>query len=125
MSGGSGGSGGGGDSPRPTPKPVKPKKPSGGGGGGDPNPCDIDNVTTLNSPNPAVLKTLKKGDILDVVLVTAPRRGLQAKKAADTAGSITFPQMGQVMACIDAGEIYHAEVISISGGQCQLRVYLG
>ncbi len=119
----SGGSGGGGDDPRPT--SIKPKKKPGGDGGGavGPDPCDIDKKTILNSPNPAVLRTLRVGDFLDVVIATQPRKILQAKKGVDTAGSITFPQMGQVIRCLEDGETFKAEVVSVSGGQCHVRVF--
>lgn len=106
---------------------VKPKRGRGGDGGssgGDADPCDIDKKTILNSPNPAVLRTLRVGEILDVVVATSPRRILQAMTGSNVAGSITFPEMGQVINCIEKeGETFKAEVVSINGGQCHVRVY--
>jgi hypothetical protein len=114
------------DTTNTRPTAVSRKKSGGGGGGGggdNADPCDIDKRTILNSPNPTVLKTLKTGDILDVAVAAAPGKILQAKKGADVAGSITFPEMAQVILCIEEGEKFKAEILSISGGKCTVRVY--
>lgn len=122
MSGG-GGSGGG-DDFRPAPiKPTKKGRSGGGAGDGGSDPCDIDKKTILNSPDPAILKTLKVGEVLKVEVASGARKILEAKKGGNVAGSVTFPEMGQVIECIESGEAFEAEVVSISGGQCQVRVH--
>jgi hypothetical protein len=68
--------GGGGGSARPDPvTPIAPKSGGGGGGpggGGGADPCILVEDTNLNSPVPAVVATLKPGDVLTVRLVVGP-----------------------------------------------------
>lgn len=68
------GSGGGGDW-RPEAKPVSKPKGQGDGGGGEvpPDPCNITEVTTLNSVNRTVIAGLRPGDRLDVIFQAGPR----------------------------------------------------
>ena len=118
----SGGSGGGGGDWRPTPTP--PPKGGGGGGGKPPkDPCNIVETTTLNSPNRAVVTTLRAGDLLTVVFQPGPPQRLVAEQAAGVvAGSITSPSMLQIIKCIGDGVVYEAEVLSIKGAICQVRI---
>ena len=106
--GGAGDGGGGGD--------------GGSGGGGGETPGDLcvgfTRKVPLNSPVPAVVKTLAVGDALDVVLVRAaagPR--LEARTASGrTAGSITFDGVAVLVRCIEAGHQYVAVIASLPGG---------
>jgi hypothetical protein len=119
----SGSGGGGGDTWCPT--PVTPTKPTGGGGGGgEPDPCALVEVTNLNSPNRAVLAALRPGDLLNVVFQAGPPQQLLAQQIAGAiAGSITSPSMLQIIQCITTrGVSYVAEVISVRGAICQVRV---
>src|ERR1044071_3325245 len=97
---------------------------SGGGGGGrsevgsgqgSPDECSsLDVETALNSPNPDVLKILKKGDILDVVVVETAksRKSLVAKHAnGQIAGSLTPPPLVTIVSCIEKGFQYGARVL--------------
>lgn len=121
------GSGGGGTW-RPEPKPAsKPKagnggKGGGGGGGGQPDPCEIVEITALNSVNRTVLATLRVGDVLDVVFQAGPPQQLLAQTRGQTVGSITSPSMPQIIQCIRAGHAYEAEIKSIRGAICQVEV---
>jgi hypothetical protein len=119
----SGGSSSGGDW-RPEAKPVS--KPKGQGGGGrdvPPDPCNIVEITNLNSVNRTVITGLRPGDRLDVVFQAGPPQRLVAQTTAGAiAGSITSPSMLQIIQCIQAGTSYVAEVLSVRGAQCQVRI---
>lgn len=120
------GQGGGGDTWRPEPKPApKPKGDGDGGGGGvPPDPCNIVETTTLNSPNRTVVTTLRTGDLLTVVFQAGPPQRLVAEQSPGViAGSITSPTMLQIIQCItQGGHAYVAEVLSVRGAICQVRV---
>lgn len=97
---------------------------SNGGGSGGIDPCDIAAITNLNSPNPNVIRGLQAGDKLQIDLRTGPPRLLLAVTATgQTAGSITSPQMATIIQCILQGVNYVADVISVRGGICQVRVH--
>ena len=103
-----------------------PARAPGGGGGGEPgaDPCDIVSHTNLNSPDPAVIRTLRPGDKLDVHLQAGPPRILQARNTAGlVAGSITSPEMPRIIDCMRQGVIFVADVVSVRGGVCQVRVH--
>jgi len=119
------GSGGGSDW---RPEPTKPEsKPKGEGEGRGtkavPDPCNITEVTTLNSINRNVLAGLRPNDRLSVVFQAGPPQRLVAQtQAGATAGSITSPSMLQIIQCIQAGHNYDAVVLSVRGAQCQVRI---
>ncbi len=122
----SGGSSGGSDW-RPTPKPTsRPKTGGEGDGSGQvpPEPCNIDETTTLNSVDRTVIAGLRVGDVLDVVFQAGPPQRLVAQTSAGAfAGSITSPSMLQIIQCINqAGVTYVADVASVRGAQWQVRV---
>lgn len=115
-SSGSGGSGGGGGT-------------GGGGGGGtggerpDGDPCDIRETAPVNSPQPAVVRTLTIGDRLPLRVAGAPpRRILQLVAPAGVAGSLTHRSALALVNCIDAGHAYEAEVIAINAGLVTVRI---
>jgi len=120
------GSGSGGNDWRP--EPAKPtSKPKGGDqGAGEkapPDPCNITEVTTLNSVNRNVVAGLRPNDRLAVVFQVGPPQRLVAQtQAGATAGSITSPSMLQIIQCIQAGHNYEAVVLSVRGAQCQVRI---
>lgn len=106
---------GGGDSSGWTP-PSRPKP----GGGND--ACDIFEITTISSPVPAIVKTLKVGDILEVSILGASQ--LVVVHNGEIAGSITSPKMMLFVDCIaNFGNVYVARVLSINGGQVQIKVH--
>ncbi len=121
MSGGSGG--GGGNDWRPQPAPT-PKVGGAGGGGSPPNDlCNIIETTTLNSPVGAVISALRTGDLLAVVFQAGPPQRLVAEQSPGVlAGSITSPSMLQIIQCINSGVNYVAEVLSVKGAICQIRI---
>lgn len=108
---------------------------SGGGGGDDtwrkiadpspgqpPNPCDIDELTMLNSPDRSVLSSLSAGMLLNVEYEAGPPRRLIARAPAGVAGSITSISLPQLIQCIQANNKYVAEILTLRGAVCQVRV---
>ena len=103
---------------------------SGSGGGPDwvtptNNSCaKLSQQTTLNSPNQAVLKQLKKGDILEIRLRPAGTTAVvEAMRGNDVAGTITSSVIQRLAECIQQGFVYVAEVMEdIKGGACKVHV---
>lgn len=122
MSGGSGSS-----SWRPESRPIPTPKDEGDGGagrGGIPDACNIQETTTLNSPDRTVISVLRTGDVLEVVFEPGPPQRLVAKTSAGAvAGAITSPSLLQFILCITQSNVrYVAEVLSVRGAVCQVRV---
>jgi len=119
-------SGGGGGGGRPDPvTPIAPKSGSGGegSGGGGPDPCILVEDTNLNSPVPAVVATLKPGDVLTVRLEPGPPVRVVVQTAAGlTAGSITGAKLPQIIKCLEAGVNYKADIVSVKGAAVRVRV---
>lgn len=119
--------GGGGGEWRPEPKEPKSRPKGSGKGGGSssppPDPCNITEITSLNSVNCTVVASLRQGDRLAVVFQAGPPRQLIAQTATGAiAGSITSPSMLQIIQCIQTGVAYVAEVLSVRGAQCQVQI---
>lgn len=104
--------------------------PPRGGNGGDGFDCDSLVVdTTLNSPEADVVKQLKKGSRLRVDLGKSPAGRdilLALTKDGKIAGSLTPPQVLDIMNCLRGGHSYIAEVqAEPSGGECRVRIRSG
>lgn len=99
-----------------------------GGGPGDPTPpptsCQSIRTGPLNSPQPAVIATINVNDRLFVILdKSAGRPVLQVRtNAGAIAGSLTFLGHLSLIDCIEQGFSYEAVVLSIAGGNVQLRI---
>ena len=119
------GSGGGRQShTRPQPEPSGRGGSQGGAESSD--PCDINEVTTLNSPNRAILSTLQSGDELNIELEMGPPRQLLAKREDEVAGSITSPNSARIIQCIRSEHRqYAAIVLLIIGGRCDVKIQPG
>lgn len=123
---GSGGGGGGGDwrpttFQRPDPQPDSDRPGDNGLSSND--PCDITEVTLLNSPNRTVVSTLRAGDQLEVELRPGPPRQLLAVHGNQVVGSITSPKSAQIILCIRReNHAYFAVVRSIHGGLCEVKI---
>lgn len=125
----SGSGGGNGDWRDPTDKAVHSgaKQPTTGDGEGNApaNECNLIEMTLLNSPNRDVLVGLRSGDRLVVRFEQGPPQRLLAEdNRGNVAGSITGPKMTQIIQCIRAGHEYNAEVLSVHGSQCRVRISL-
>jgi len=108
----------------PTAKTPNQTGKGGGGQGAIPDPCDIDEITVINSPDRSVLATLRVGDSLIVELLSGPPRRLIVKSASGAVvGSITSASLPQLVKCSQNGVQYYAEVLGIRGAVCQVRVH--
>src|SRR5688572_26958741 len=101
---------------------------SGGGGGntrfdgtpgGNSQDCEALVIQTpLNSPDPAVVKTLSKGDRLEVRKETTPGGVVRIEVVANgkVAGSVTSAQLMLLISCINAGTDFVAIVTNTPSG---------
>ncbi|SIS10883.1 hypothetical protein [Microbacterium sp. RURRCA19A] len=97
-------------------------KRSAGGGPGGPADCAIVFETTLASPDPRVIDDLGSSEILDVVSVEEPIRGVVAVVInGPTVGAIT-QQIIALRRCIELGNQYEAEVLHREGGSVRVQV---
>lgn len=114
-------------SPRPAPKPIKPLGAK-GAGGGQPlppdSPCNVVELTVVNSPNRTVVTTIRVNDVLEVRYVPGPPKQLIVVTGGNAIlGSLTPPSMAQLIACITAqGVNYEAVVLGIQGGRVDVQV---
>ena len=93
---------------------------SGQDGSASRDPCDITEVTTLNSPDRTVLATLRDADVLVIQLQDGRR--LLAKHGDRVAGSVTSASHARILQCMRQGREYEAVVLSVRGGACQVRL---
>jgi hypothetical protein len=99
----------------------------GGGGGGGVSPSDIECSrlfirTTLNSPNPKVVKGLSKGDKLKVELTAEEGPVLVMTDSGETVGSITGRELLDLIRCLNEGYDYAAFVLEVTGGQVKVEI---
>lgn len=95
----------------------------GGAGGGGENLCATLAVrTVLNSPKAAVLAQLNSGHILTVQLRDIGQNVVVALHNGQEAGSITFANILMLINCLRAGFPFVADVLSVEGGRCEVRV---
>jgi hypothetical protein len=98
-----------------------------GGGGGIYVPSkpeqveckDMTITTSLNSPVPEIIKLIKRGDHLDIVI---DKFVLLAKFNGEVAGSITHVLYMDLIKCIKKGNIYVGVVIQKIGGNCEIQI---
>lgn len=101
---------------------------SGGGGGGpigpDPNADCLRLViqTTLNSPDPDVVKELSKSDVLEIVSESDKGPIFAMTKDGKKTGSVTDVKMLQLANCIESGFSYVAVVLDVHGGSVDVQV---
>ena len=99
---------------------------SGGGSWTEPtqDPCEkLNSETTLTSPVRNVVAQLSQGTLLDVeVSDSGATRVVQAVHNGQVAGSITSSIIQKIAECIEKGHVYVAEVLSVQGGACRVRV---
>lgn len=102
---------------------------SGGGGGGytpvgQAGPCDkLQAETALQSPNPAVVGTIRKDDQLELQLEpVGNRHAVIVVKDGQKAGSLVFASLQKLIECMRGGHEYVADVLAVSGPSCRLRI---
>ena len=100
----------------------------GGGGGGDIPPirprvtvsCERLVVeTTLVKPNEELVGKLNVGDLL---LIQPDAEGIGATYGDEVVGRIETPDNSKLLECIREGTIYVAEIISIEGTVCKVKI---
>lgn len=93
-------------------------------GGGVATTCDIVERTPLNSPVGAILKTLKVGSVLEVVLDTSGGRTLLAVESmpGTRVGSLTPKSLAKLIECIEQGNHYIAVIDKVTGGMYEVEV---
>jgi hypothetical protein len=105
MSGSSGGGGGGGGSS------------GGSAGSGD---CNIIERVPLNSPQAAVVSTLKVNQQLNVALSGGAVVALDGSN--NVAGSLTPRRLVDLIDCMNQGRQYVAVVLTIRGALCEVEI---
>lgn len=95
------------------------------GGGGMPEPNDCKNFNSrglVNSPDPTVLATISKNDVLDITLSGSAGPILAITSNGDTLGSVLITKMAGLLECLAEGHQFQGRVISLSGAQCELLI---
>lgn len=77
----------------------------------------------LASPVADVLDLLSPGDILLLSLRNPTGPVIASTLGGELAGAILTNDPGFLIACITQGYIYHARVLSLAGGDCQVSIY--
>lgn len=99
------------------------RRNDGGGGSGDDDDCPGRPFeTVLASPNPDVVAQLDIDQLLDIVSVEEPVRGVIAQTLdGDFVGAIVR-DIVRLRRCIAAGNTYEADVVRIAGGSVTILV---
>lgn len=93
---------------------------AGGGVAAGFHKCAIFEETALNSPDSAVISTLRPGAILR--LEQRGRTVVALTSTGQQAGSITFRRLADLLDCIGQHWTYVAEVKRVTGGMCQVYI---
>jgi hypothetical protein len=100
----------GGSGPRDSPPP------------GPSSPCSrLSFQAALNSPQAAVLAQLQVDSVLDVGLGSSGS-SVEVRFNGQLAGAVTGTKVAQLINCINSGFSFRAVVVTLSGGQCLLRI---
>ena len=85
-------------------------------------PCSKQVINTqLSSPNEEIIKTLKKGDVLAIELISS-RHTLVALFEDEIAGVIVNKEMIKLIDCIKKGQSFEAVIRNIIGGMCAITI---
>ena len=97
----------------------------GGDGGGPDEGVNCNTLhfrTSLNSPDPAVIFTLKVKDVLTLAQRRADGPLLAIAPSGKVAGSIAGSLLLQLLRCIENGHEYTAVVIKVTGGNVEVEI---
>jgi hypothetical protein len=87
------------------------------------NPCTtLSFRSAVNSPKPAALKGIKEGTVLIVELQSIPTTAVVVKHKAIEVGALTGAKIASLINCLQNGYRFKADVVSITGGNCQVEV---
>jgi hypothetical protein len=76
---------------------------------------------TLNSPQASVLAQLEVGSVLEVGLASSGS-SVEVRFNGQLAGAVTGTKVAQLINCLNSGFQFRAVVVTLTGGQCVLRV---
>lgn len=96
-----------------------------GGGfeGGDVSCANLVLNTTIASPQPAVVASLKINDILQVGLqTTGTTTAVVVTHQGQVAGAVASPDVQRLRRCIEGGTSYEAKVTAINGAHINIRI---
>ena len=95
-----------------------------GGGGGTPSfDCSRVSIkTNITSPNPVVLVSVRKDDVLRVGLQTATGPLVAITDTNEILGPIFTRDPASLIDCINQGYNYQAKILSINGGDVQILI---
>jgi hypothetical protein len=83
--------------------------------------ADLVFQATVNSPKPSVVSALVPGE--ELAVATAPSgAAVHVSRKRTLVGSLTGTKVASLINCIASGYEYKAIVVSVSGGQCVVRV---
>lgn len=85
-------------------------------GGGAGSPCPDDLETVLGSPDPDAVARLIRGDVLDVLRIDDPVRGVGAFTADGVLVGAVTREILALRRCLSEGILYIGEVRSVNGG---------
>ena len=87
------------------------------------NRCDqLSFLSTISSPQPAVIVQLSLGDELRVKLQVAPQTAVVVEYKGSVAGALTGTQLSSLINCLQNGYDFVAKVTAIGGGKCTVEV---
>lgn len=87
------------------------------------SPCERINFrANINSPQPAVLGSLRLSSELDVKLQTVPAISVVVEYAGAIAGSLTGTEVSKLINCIQNGFEYSATIVTIDKGNYTVQV---
>jgi hypothetical protein len=77
----------------------------------------------INSPQAAVLATLRVDIELDIHLQTVPTTAVVASYNGTAVGALTGTKVTSLVSCLQNGYQYQATVVSVTGGNCTVDVH--
>jgi hypothetical protein len=78
--------------------------------------------TSLFSPDEEVIKTLKKGSVLNIVYSGTGNRIQAESVTGEVVGSLVGDKIIPLLRCIKDGHNYKGVVIEIQGGNCKIKI---
>lgn len=78
--------------------------------------------TVLASPDPAAVAALAPDDLLDVVAVDSPTRGVHARTMDGAYVGALARDIPRLRRCIAGGSLYEADVARVAGGSVTVLV---
>jgi len=76
----------------------------------------------LTSPKPQILQALKVGEVLTIHLDPTPPHAVIVSFRGTPAGTLTGPDISQLVRCIQNGFQYAAKVLEVAGSVCVVEV---